>query len=73
MELGNRLEGFVAELFTEETGLKVRNVNGILANENILLHSLTQIELQQEKKHSQNVKLLTAMLQKIGKWNPSTL
>ena len=33
MELGNRLEGFVAELFTEETGLKVRNVNGILANE----------------------------------------
>lgn len=33
MELGNRLEGFVAELFTEETGLKVRNVNGILVNE----------------------------------------
>ena len=33
MELGNRLEGFVAELFTEETGLKVRNVNGILKND----------------------------------------
>lgn len=33
MELGNRLEGLVAELFTEETGLKVRNVNGILKNE----------------------------------------
>jgi putative phage-type endonuclease len=33
MELGNRLEGLVAELFTEETGLKVRNVNGILHNE----------------------------------------
>lgn len=33
MELGNRLEGVVAELFTEETGLKVRNVNGILKNE----------------------------------------
>ncbi|CEJ74248.1 phage-type endonuclease [[Clostridium] sordellii] len=32
MELGNRLEGLVAELFTEETGLKVRNVNGILKN-----------------------------------------
>lgn len=34
MELGNRLEGLVAELFTEETGLKVRNVNGILKNNN---------------------------------------
>ena len=34
MELGNRLEGLVAELFTEETGLKVRNVNGILQNDN---------------------------------------
>ena len=34
MELGNRLEGLVAELFTEETGLKVRNVNGILHNDN---------------------------------------
>lgn len=33
MELGNRLEGLVAELFTEETGLKARNVNGILKNE----------------------------------------
>lgn len=33
MELGNKLEGLVAELFTEETGLKVRNVNGILKNE----------------------------------------
>lgn len=33
MELGNRLEGLVAELFTEETGLKVRNVNGILYND----------------------------------------
>lgn len=33
MELGNRLEGLVAELFTEETGLKVRNVNGILKND----------------------------------------
>lgn len=33
MGLGNRLEGFVAELFTEETGLKVRNVNGILKND----------------------------------------
>ncbi|CEK29397.1 phage-type endonuclease [[Clostridium] sordellii] len=33
MELGNRLEGLVAELFTEKTGLKVRNVNGILKNE----------------------------------------
>lgn len=33
MEIGNRLEGLVAELFTEETGLKVRNVNGILKNE----------------------------------------
>ena len=33
MELGNSLEGVVAELFTEETGLKVRNVNGILKNE----------------------------------------
>ncbi|CEQ14824.1 YqaJ viral recombinase family nuclease [Paraclostridium sordellii] len=33
MDLGNRLEGLVAELFTEETGLKVRNVNGILKNE----------------------------------------
>lgn len=33
MELGNRLEGLVAELFTDETGLKVRNVNGILKNE----------------------------------------
>lgn len=33
MELGNRLEGLVAELFTEETGLKVRNVNGMLKNE----------------------------------------
>ncbi|MDY2734389.1 YqaJ viral recombinase family nuclease [Intestinibacter sp.] len=32
MDLGNRLEGLVAELFTEETGLKVRNVNGILYN-----------------------------------------
>ena len=32
MELGNRLEGLVAELFTEATGLKVRNVNGILKN-----------------------------------------
>ena len=31
-ELGNRLEGLVAELFTEATGLKVRNVNGILKN-----------------------------------------
>ena len=34
MELGTRLEGLVAELFTEETGLKVRNVNGILKNDN---------------------------------------
>ncbi len=34
MKLGNRLEGLVAELFTEETGLKVRNVNGILKNNN---------------------------------------
>ena len=33
MELGNRLEGLVAELFTEETGLKVRKVNGILKND----------------------------------------
>ncbi|KGJ48096.1 hypothetical protein KD33_16890 [Clostridium sp. NCR] len=33
MELGNKLEGLVAELFTEETGLKLRNVNGILKNE----------------------------------------
>ena len=33
MELGNRLEGLVAELFTEATGLKVRNVNGVLWNE----------------------------------------
>ena len=33
MELGNRLEGLVAELFTEETGLKVRNANGILKND----------------------------------------
>ena len=33
MELGNRLEGLVAELFTESTGLKVRNVNGILKND----------------------------------------
>nr|DAP48637.1 MAG TPA: Exonuclease [Caudoviricetes sp.] len=33
MELGNRLEGLVAELFTEETGLKLRNVNGMLKNE----------------------------------------
>lgn len=33
MELGNRLEGLVAELFTEETGLKVRNVNGMLKND----------------------------------------
>lgn len=33
MELGNRLEGLVAELFTEATGLKVRNVNGILKND----------------------------------------
>ncbi|HBZ0197815.1 TPA: YqaJ viral recombinase family protein, partial [Clostridioides difficile] len=33
MELGNRLEGLVAELSTEETGLKVRNVNGMLKNE----------------------------------------
>ena len=32
MELGTRLEGLVAELFTEATGLKVRNVNGILKN-----------------------------------------
>lgn len=32
MDLGSRLEGLVAELFTEETGLKVRNVNGILYN-----------------------------------------
>ena len=32
MELGNRLEGLVAELFTEARGLKVRNVNGILKN-----------------------------------------
>lgn len=33
MDLGNRLEGLVAQLFTEETGLKVRNVNGVLVNE----------------------------------------
>lgn len=33
MELGNRLEGLVAELFTEATGLKVRNLNGILKND----------------------------------------
>ena len=33
MELGNRLEGLVAELFTEATGLKVRNVNGILKHD----------------------------------------
>lgn len=33
MELGNRLEGLVAELFMEETGKKVRNLNGILRNE----------------------------------------
>lgn len=33
MNLGSRLEGLVAELFTEETGLKVRNVNGILYND----------------------------------------
>lgn len=33
MMIGNRLEGFVAELFTEETGKKVRNVNGILKND----------------------------------------
>ena len=33
LELGNRLEGLVAELFTEKTGLKVRNVNGILKND----------------------------------------
>ena len=33
MEIGNRLEGLVAELFTEATGLKVRNVNGILKND----------------------------------------
>lgn len=33
MELGNRLENLVAELFTEESGLKVRNVNGLLKNE----------------------------------------
>lgn len=34
MELGNRLEQLVADLFTEETGKKVRNVNGILRNNN---------------------------------------
>ena len=34
MELGNRLEQLVADLFTEETGKKVRNLNGILRNDN---------------------------------------
>lgn len=33
MELGNRLEQLVADLFAEETGKKVRNVNGILRND----------------------------------------
>lgn len=33
MDLGNRLEGLVAELFTEETGKKTRNINGILRND----------------------------------------
>ena len=34
MELGNKLEEFVAREFTEKTGKKVRNVNGILKNDN---------------------------------------
>lgn len=33
MELGNKLEGFVAREFSEKTSKKVRNVNGILKNE----------------------------------------
>ncbi|MGL5329984.1 MAG: YqaJ viral recombinase family protein [Peptostreptococcaceae bacterium] len=33
MELGNKLEDFVAREFSEKTGKKVRNVNGILKNE----------------------------------------
>ena len=32
MELGNKLEDFVANEFSLKTGLKVRNVNGILKN-----------------------------------------
>lgn len=33
MELGNKLEDFVAKEFSEKTGKKVRNINGILKNE----------------------------------------
>lgn len=33
MVLGNRLEGIVAELFSEQSGKKVRNVNAILKND----------------------------------------
>ena len=33
MELGNKLEEFVAREFTEKTGKKVRNINGILKND----------------------------------------
>lgn len=33
MKLGHKLEQTVADLFMEETGLKVKNVNGILQNE----------------------------------------
>ena len=33
MELGNKLEDFVANEFSLKTGLKVRNVNGILKND----------------------------------------
>lgn len=34
MELGNKLEEFVAREFTLKTGKKVRNINGILKNDN---------------------------------------
>lgn len=33
MELGNKLEDFVAKEFSLKTGLKVRNINGILKND----------------------------------------
>lgn len=33
MDLGNKLEGIVADLFSEQSGKKVRNVNAILKND----------------------------------------
>ena len=43
MELGNKLEQTVADIFTEQKGLKTRNVNGLLRNPKYPFAPVTKI------------------------------